>query len=141
MMVGLKRISTAFGLVVALASVASAQDVAVNQNQSTANAVAGTLRSSQNLAGYRIEIVAREGLVTLTGALARPRPRKPRRSLAPSTSPACAASSISLRVSNDNGVSTVRYQPSRAGLWPGIRPHNGGDVVGGYVTAARSTAA
>jgi len=49
MMVGLKRISTAFGLVIALASVASAQEVAVNQNQSTANAVAGTLRSSRSL--------------------------------------------------------------------------------------------
>ena len=43
MMVGLKRISTAFGLVVALGSVASAQEVAVSPNQTTANAVAGTL--------------------------------------------------------------------------------------------------
>ena len=95
MMVGLKRISTAFGLVVAMASVASAQEVAVNQNQSTANAVAGTLRSSRNLAGYRIEIEARGRAWSRFGARSRLRPRKPRRSPAPAMSPVCVASSIS----------------------------------------------
>ena len=40
--------------------------------RSTADAVAGTLRSSRNLAGYRIEIQAREGVVTLSGELASP---------------------------------------------------------------------
>ena len=113
MMVGLKRISTAFGLVVAMASAASAQEVPASQNQTTANAVAGTLRSSRNLAGYRIEIEAREGLVTLRGAL---------------ESPAQKAEAISraryvagvrgvvdqLRVTNDGAVSTVRYQPQGA---------------------------
>ena len=95
MMVGLKRISTAFGLLVAMASAASAQDVAVNQNQSTANAVAGTLRSSRNLAGYRIEIEARDGPGHLDGRARTARPRKPRRLHARAMSPACAASSIS----------------------------------------------
>ncbi len=117
MMVGLKRISTAFGLLVAMASAAPAQEVAVSQNQSTANAVAGTLRSSQNLAGYRIEIMAREGLVTLRGAL---------------ETPAQKAEAIArtryikgvrgvvdeLRVSNDAAVSPVRYQPG-TGMMPG----------------------
>jgi hypothetical protein len=69
MLVGLKRISTVLGLVAATASAALAQDVAPNRNQSTANAVAGTLRASRNLAGYRIEIEARDGVVTLTGVL------------------------------------------------------------------------
>ncbi len=56
MMFGLKRISTAFGLLVALASSAMAQEIAPHANQVTADAVAGTLRASRNLAGYRIEI-------------------------------------------------------------------------------------
>jgi BON domain len=123
MMVGMKRISTAFGLLVAMASVASAQEVAVSQNQSTANAVAGTLRSSRNLAGYRIEIMAREGLVTLRGAL---------------ETPAQKAEAIArtryingvrgvvdeLRVTNDTAVSPVRYQPG------GGMMHGGGYAGG-----------
>ena len=59
MMVELKRISTALGLVAALATSAMAQGSAPNANQMTADAVAGTLRSSSNLAGNRIEIQAR----------------------------------------------------------------------------------
>jgi hypothetical protein len=129
MMVGLKRISSALGLVVAMAGVASAQEVTVNQNQSTANAVAGTLRSSRNLAGYRIEIEAREGLVTLRGAL---------------ESPAQKAEAIArtryvtgvrgvvdqLRIANDVAVNTVRYQP-HAGIPYGSTP---GRYVGGPTT-------
>ncbi len=72
MMVELKRISTALGLLAALTSSALAQGPAPNANQLTADAVAGTLRSSRNLAGYRIEIQAREGVVTLTGELGSP---------------------------------------------------------------------
>ncbi len=110
MMVGLKRISTAFGLVIALASVASAQEVAVNQNQSTANAVAGTLRTSRNLAGYRIEIMAREGLVTLRGALETPAQKA--EAIARTRSIAGVRGVVDeLRVTNDNAVSPVRYQP------------------------------
>ena len=65
MMFGLKRISTAFGLLAVLATSASAQEIAPNANQMTADAVAGSLRASRSLAGYRIEIRARDGLVTL----------------------------------------------------------------------------
>jgi BON domain len=132
MMVGLKRISTAFSLVVAMASVTSAQEVTVNQNQTTANAVAGTLRSSRNLAGYRIEIEAREGLVTLRGAL---------------ESPAQKAEAIArtrdingvrgvvdqLRVTNDRAVSTVRYQPVG-----GITYGNGGGYASGPMNGGAS---
>ncbi len=74
MMVGLKRISTALGLLAAMASVGAGPGVAPNQNQLTADAVAGTLRSSRNLAGYRIEIQARDGVVTLDRRARKPRP-------------------------------------------------------------------
>ena len=55
-----------------MATAASAQEVAPNSNQMTANAVAGSLRSSRALAGHRIEIMARDGVVTLSGTLASP---------------------------------------------------------------------
>jgi hypothetical protein len=42
MMFALKRISTALGLLVAMAAAASAQEVAPNSNQTTADAVAGS---------------------------------------------------------------------------------------------------
>src|SRR3954469_10388924 len=70
MMVGLKRISTALGVVAALAATTQAQGIAPSPNQATANAVAGALRASQALAGYRIEIESRDGVVTLTGTVA-----------------------------------------------------------------------
>jgi len=132
MMVGLKRISTAFGLVVAMASVAPAQDVAVNQNQSTANAVAGSLRSSQNLAGYRIEIEARSGLVTLRGALETPAQKA--EAIARTRYIAGVRGVVDqLRVTNDNAVSTVRYQPGGGiSYGPGGRGYANGPVNGGY---------
>ncbi len=72
MMVELKRISTALGLLAALTTSALAQGSAPNANQLTADSVAGTLRASRNLAGHRIEIQARDGVVTLTGELESP---------------------------------------------------------------------
>ena len=72
MMFGLKRISTALGLLAVLATAATAQEVVPNPNQTTADAVAGSLRSSRTLAGHRIEILARDGVVTLSGTLASP---------------------------------------------------------------------
>jgi hypothetical protein len=72
MLVGLKRISSALGLLGAMASSALAQGLAPNQNQMTADAVAGALGASRSLAGYRIEIQVRDGLVVLTGALDNP---------------------------------------------------------------------
>lgn len=70
MLVGLKRISTAFGLLAATAVASQAQTPAPSFNQATANAVAESLRASRSLAGYRIEIETRGGLVTLTGSVA-----------------------------------------------------------------------
>ena len=71
MLLGLKRISTAFGLLALVASVATAQAPApaASQNQATANAVASALKSSRTLSAYRIEIEARDGVVTLTGSV------------------------------------------------------------------------
>ena len=78
MLLGLKRISTAFGLLALGAGLASAQVPALartpapapSPNQATADAVASALKSTRNLSAYRIEIEAREGVVTLTGSVA-----------------------------------------------------------------------
>ncbi len=72
MMVGVKRISTAVGLLAVTASVALGQGPVANPNQMTADSVASVLRSSRTLAGSRIEIEAQNGLVSLTGTLASP---------------------------------------------------------------------
>jgi hypothetical protein len=72
MMVPLKRISTALGLLAATATASQAQVTAPNANQETANAVANTLRSSRALAGQRIEIETRDGVVMLSGTVASP---------------------------------------------------------------------
>jgi hypothetical protein len=132
MMVELKRISTALGLLAALSTSAMAQGYVPNANQLTADAVAGTLRASRNLSGHRIEIQAQDGVVTLTGELGT------------STQKAEALARVQyvtgvrnvvdqLRVSNENGVRTVQYQPNPALAYrPGVFGHNsGGDVIYG----------
>ncbi|MDX2036361.1 MAG: BON domain-containing protein [Isosphaeraceae bacterium] len=63
---GLKRISTVLGILAAFAGQALAQ----NANQATANAVAKAIKTDATLAGYRIEIEAQDGLVTLSGGVA-----------------------------------------------------------------------
>jgi len=113
MLVGLKRISTALGLLAATASSALAQGAAPTQNQLTADAVAGTLRASRNLAGYRIEIQARDGLVILTGALGNPAQK------AEAIARARYVDGVrgvvdQLQVMNDRSVRTVQYQPNPA---------------------------
>jgi hypothetical protein len=130
MMVGLKRISTALGLVVAMTGVASAQEVSLNPNQSTANAVAGTLRSSRNLAGYRIEIEAREGLVTLRGALESPAQKA--EAIARTRYVAGVRGVVDqLRVTNDGAVDIVRYQPRGVTYGPGGATYGPGGVTYG----------
>ncbi len=71
MLLGLKRISTAFGLLALGASFAMAQapSPAISQNQATANAVASALKSSRTLSTYRIEIETNNGVVTLAGSV------------------------------------------------------------------------
>jgi BON domain len=70
MLLGLKRISTALGLVAASAAGAFAQAPSQNSNQATANSVARVLKESPSLSGYRIEIETQGGIVTLTGGVA-----------------------------------------------------------------------
>ena len=112
MMVELKRISTALGLLAALASSAMAQGAAPNANQMTADAVAGTLRSSRNLAGYRIEIQAREGVVTLSGVLESPVLKT--EALERTRYVAGVRQVVDqLQVANDRSVRTVQYQPNQ----------------------------
>jgi hypothetical protein len=73
MLVGLKRISAAFGLLAATAiTPAQAQTTALNPNQATAHAVAASLSASPVLSKYRIEIETLSGQVTLKGAVATP---------------------------------------------------------------------
>jgi hypothetical protein len=71
MLLGLKRISTAFGLLALGASfvMAQAPSPAISQNQATANAVASALKSSRTLSAYRIEIETNNGVVTLAGSV------------------------------------------------------------------------
>ena len=70
MLLNLKRISAAFGLLSLVATVASAQAPApATPNQATANAVASALKSSRTLSSYRIEIEAQNGVVTLIGSV------------------------------------------------------------------------
>lgn len=71
MLLALKRISAAFGLLALVASVAPAQVPApsMGRNQATAEAVASALKSSRTLSAYRIEIEARDGVVTLIGSV------------------------------------------------------------------------
>jgi len=68
-MVGLKGISAALGVLALTTATTMAQGVVPSANQRTANAVADALRSSRALQGYRIEIRAQGGLVTLSGTL------------------------------------------------------------------------
>jgi hypothetical protein len=118
MMFGLKRISTALGLMAVTASAALAQGIAPNTNQMTADAVASSLRGSKGLEGYRIEIQAQGGLVTLTGTLASPIQKAA--ALARAQRVAGVRGVLDqLQVSNDRSVLPVQYQPNLG--MPGVQ--------------------
>jgi hypothetical protein len=127
MLFGLKRISTAFGLLAVMATAASAQGVAPNANQRTADAVAGSLRASRSLAGHRIEIQARDGLVTLTGSLESPAQKA--EALARTQHVAGVFGVVDqLQVAGDPSVQPAQYQPQLA-----LGHHRRGSVDGGSV--------
>jgi hypothetical protein len=112
MMVGLKRISSVLGLLASMTSAALAQETAPTTNQMTADAVAGSLRMSRNLEGYRIEIQTNSGLVTLKGTLAYPAQK------AEAIYRAQQVAGVNgvideLKVSNDTSVRPVQYQPNQ----------------------------
>jgi hypothetical protein len=130
MLVGLKRISTALGLVAVTCLPALAQEVAPNQNQLTADAVAGTLRASRNLAGYRIEIQARDGLVTLTGTLESPAQKA--EAVARARYVAGVRGVVDqLQISNDRSVRVAQYRPNS--MLPPYRQGTVGSPAGGVV--------
>jgi hypothetical protein len=113
MMFGLKRISTALSLLAAMAAAASAQEVAPHTNQITADAVAGSLRASRSLAGYRIEIQARDGLVTLSGSVGNPAQKA--EALARTQRVAGVLGVVDqLQVAGDRSVLPVQYEPQLA---------------------------
>jgi hypothetical protein len=140
MMVGLKRISSTLGLLAAMTSAGLAQDLAPNPNQLTADAIAGTLRTSRNLEGYRIEIQASGGLVTLTGVLGTPAQK------AEALERARRVAGVSgivdqLQVSNDAAVRPVQYQPDPrlAHGGPGAVASDMNYSGGGYVSSGPVT--
>jgi hypothetical protein len=112
MMFGLKRISIAFGLLAAMVTAASAQGVAPNTNQITADAVAGSLRASRNLSGFRIEIQAREGLVTLSGLVGNPAAKA--EALARAQQVAGVVGVVDQLRVGDPSVRPVQYEPQLA---------------------------
>ena len=117
MLVGLKRISTALGLLAASAAVAEAQGTApVGGNQATANAVASSLKLSPTLSGYRIEIETRNGMVTLTGAVATPAQRAEALARARIV-PGVTAVADHIAVAGDRNVRPVRFQSPQAGVY------------------------
>src|SRR3954451_14525854 len=122
---GLKRISTAFGVVAALAAAAQAQGMNPGSNQATANAVAGALRSSPALSGYRIEIETRDGLVTLTGTVATPAQKAEAIGRAQPV-PGVTMVADQLKLSSDSRVRPVQYQPQVA-----FGGHHRGGMGGG----------
>ncbi len=141
MIVGLKRISTALGLVVLTASSVMAQGAAPSANQMTADAVAGSLRASRALAGYRIEIQAQGGVVTLKGMVGEQAQKA--EALARASRVAGVRGVIdSLKIVNEGAVIPAQYQPNLAlGHGRGMAGYGGGDVIYGNAAAATGASA
>jgi hypothetical protein len=135
MMVGLKRISTAVGLLAATVAASDARGRAPSTNQATADAVAGALSSSQALSGYRIEIETRDGLVTLTGSVAT-RAQKAEAITRARSVPGVSAVADMIQVVVTDGVRPAQYEPqTRTRLAMGHQWFGGagGPVPGGEV--------
>jgi hypothetical protein len=129
MFVGRKWISTAIGLLACTAGAAYGQAPARTSNQATAEAVAGALRSSRALSGYRIEIETRGGQVTLTGALASPAQKA--EALARTRKVAGVVAIVDqLTVGKDARVEPAQFQPQLAFGHHG-RGGMGGGAMGG----------
>ncbi|WP_165234794.1 BON domain-containing protein [Aquisphaera insulae] len=129
MMVGLKRISTVVGLFATTATLAFGQGTSTNPNQTTADSVAGALRSSRTLSGSRIEIDAQDGVVSLTGTLASPALKA--EAVARAQRVAGVRGVVDqIRVA-DQTVRTVQYQPQQVAMG---HLHGGGTVINGGTT-------
>ncbi len=126
MLVGLKRISTALGLLAATAASVQAQDAAPGANQATADAVASALKSSKALARYRIDIETRNGEVTLNGTVKSPSQKA--EALARVRQVAGVSSVVDrMSVSGDRRVRAAQYQTAFGGRRHG--GYAGGEVV------------
>ena len=124
MLVGLKRISTAFGILAATTAAAQAQGLAPSPNQATANAVATSLRQSPALSGYRIEVESRSGVVTLSGTVATPAQK------AEAVARVRAVAGVrrvadQIAVGGETRVERVQYQMAMGG-GGAFGPHGGG---------------
>ncbi len=128
MMFGMKRISTALGLLALSVSPAMAQQPAVapGSNQATADAVAGSLRASRSLAGQRIAIMAQDGVVTLSGTLSNPAQKAEAMGIAGQI-PGVYGVVDQLQVA-DLSVRPAQYQPQLA---MGHHRRNAGGMDGG----------
>jgi hypothetical protein len=132
MLLGLKRISAAFGLLGLVASIASAQAPAMSPNQATANAVASALKSSRSLSAYRIEIETNNGVVTLTGSVTNDTQKREALSLASKT--AGVTSVVDQIRVIDNRVRPAQYQVAMGGHF-GHRNSADSTMVDGSMSA------
>lgn len=132
MLLGLKRISAAFGLLALGASVASAQAPAppAGANQATANAVAAALKSSRTLSAYRIEIESRDGVVTLTGSV--PNVSQKREAVAMANRVQGVSSVVDQIRLVDSRVRPAQYQTAMGG-GGGLFHNNRGGMAGAPV--------
>jgi hypothetical protein len=112
MMVKLKRISVALGLLVATGGVsARAQGLEPGGNQVMADRIAATLRASRPLATCRIAIETRDGMATLSGVVASQAQRAEAIERARSV-PGVLTVNDQLRVGGDARVQPAQYQPA-----------------------------
>ena len=114
MLLGMKRISTALGVLAASAAVANAQGVSPNANQATANAVAASLRSTPGIANHRIDIEAKGTTVTLSGVMPTAAAKAEVLNRARMVR-GVALISDALTVGTDAGVRPVQYQVANGG--------------------------
>ena len=125
----MKRISTAMGLLVLSAVPALGQAPAPSRNQMTADAVATSLGSSKALSGYRIEIEVRDGLVTLTGAVASPAQKMEALERARQSTGVTAVAD-GLTLARDSRVRPAQYQPQQVAMHGRRAMGGGGTTVG-----------
>jgi hypothetical protein len=151
MMIALKRISTALGLLAVTSASAWAQGPAPSRNQATADAVAAALSTTANQTGSRLAIETRKGLVTLTGTVAN---ASIKADLVARTLRVTGVTAVNdrLQVGMENPVRVAQYQPNQIamGHGGGMMGHgggmmgNGGTVVdnsmGGPANAANAPA-
>ena len=136
MLLGLKRISTALGLLAASAACAFAQ--APSQNQATAEAVARVLKGSPELSGYRIEIETQSGLVTLTGGVSSETQKAQAASLAGRVSGVSGVVN-KMKVVGDARVRPAQYQPNQPNPAQVAMGGHGRRAMGGNMVSETTT--